>query len=135
LGLVKFLFPNEYNVYMHGTPATELFARSRRDFSHGCIRLERPEALAAWVLGDKPGWNSQRIGEAMHGERTIQVNLDKPVPVLIVYATAVVLENGEVHFFDDIYGHDAALEKVLAAGSPYPQADPTSGARGPHPRE
>jgi L,D-transpeptidase YcbB len=135
LGLVKFLFPNEYNVYMHGTPATELFSRSRRDFSHGCIRLERPEALAAWVLRDKPGWNSQRIGEAMHGERTIQVNLDKPIPVLIVYATAVVLENGEVHFFDDIYGHDAALAKVLAAGSPYPQPDLTSGARGPHPRE
>jgi len=135
LGLVKFLFPNEYNVYIHGTPATELFARLRRDFSHGCIRLEKPEALAAWVLRDKPGWDSQRIAESMHGERTIQVNLDNPIPVLIVYATAIVLENGEVHFFDDFYGHDAALEKVLTAGYPYPKSDLTSGARGPRPHE
>jgi L,D-transpeptidase YcbB len=120
LGLVKFLFPNPYNVYMHGTPATELFSRSRRDFSHGCIRLEKPEALAAWVLRDRPEWDSERIAAAMHGEKTIQVSLDKPIPVLIVYATAVVQENGDVHFFEDIYGHDAALAKALAAGYPYP---------------
>jgi L,D-transpeptidase YcbB len=121
LGLVKFLFPNSYNVYMHDTPATELFARSRRDFSHGCIRLEKPADLAAWVLRDNPGgWTAERIRAAMNGTTTQQVNLVHPIPVLIVYATAIVLEDGLVHFYDDIYGHDAALEAVLAKGYPYP---------------
>ena len=120
LGLVKFLFPNSYNVYMHSTPAPELFARSRRDFSHGCIRLERPADLAAWVLRDNPGWTMDRIKAAMNGSAPQQVNLAHPIPVLIVYATVIVLEDGLVHFYDDIYGHDAALEKVLAKGYPYP---------------
>src|SRR5271166_4139445 len=120
LGLVKFVFPNSYNVYMHDTPATEVFAKSRRDFSHGCIRLEKPAELAAWVLRDNPGWNADRIRAAMNGEVTQQVNLTHPIPVLIVYGTVVVLEDGVVHFYDDIYGHDDALEKVLAKGYPYP---------------
>jgi L,D-transpeptidase YcbB len=120
LGLVKFLFPNSYNVYMHDTPAPELFARSRRDFSHGCIRLERPADLAAWVLRNNPGWNEDRIRAVMKGTETQQVNLAQPIPVLILYATVIVLEDGLVHFYDDIYGHDAALEKVLAKGYPYP---------------
>jgi len=120
LGLVKFVFPNSYNVYMHDTPSTELFAKSRRDFSHGCIRLERPADLAAWVLRDNPGWTPQRIQAAMNGATTQQVNLAHPIPVLIVYATVVVPEDGLVHFYDDIYGHDAALEKALAKGYPYP---------------
>jgi len=119
LGLVKFVFPNSYNVYMHDTPATELFARSRRDFSHGCIRLERPADLAAWVLRDNPGWNAERIQAAMNGATPQQANLVHPIPVLIVYGTVIVLEDGVVHFYDDIYGHDAALEKVLAKGYPY----------------
>ncbi len=104
LGLVKFMFPNQYNVYMHGTPEQELFARSRRDFSHGCIRVEDPVALAAWVLRDKPEWTVDRIRATMNGDTTVQVNLDKPVPVLILYSTAVVEPDGEVRFFDDIYG-------------------------------
>jgi murein L,D-transpeptidase YcbB/YkuD len=120
LGLVKFLFPNSYNVYMHDTPAPELFARSRRDFSHGCIRLEKPADLAAWVLRDNPGWTPERIHAAMNGTETQQVNLAHPIPVLILYATVIVLEDGVVHFYDDIYGHDASLEKVLAKGYPYP---------------
>jgi murein L,D-transpeptidase YcbB/YkuD len=120
LGLVKFLFPNSYNVYMHDTPAPEFFAKSRRDFSHGCIRLERPADLAAWVLRDNPGWNPERIHAAMSGTQTQQVNLVNPIPVLILYATVIVLEDGVVHFYDDIYGHDAALDKVLAKGYPYP---------------
>lgn len=114
LGLVKFLFPNQYNVYLHGTPATELFSKSRRDFSHGCIRAENPEQLAAWVLRDKAEWTPERILSAMNGTETIQVTLDKPIPVLVVYATAVVLESGEVRFFEDIYGQDAQLEGLLA---------------------
>jgi len=120
LGLAKFLFPNSYNVYMHDTPATEFFAKSRRDFSHGCIRLERPADLAAWVLRDNPGWNPDRIRAAMNGNEPQQVNLAHPIPVLILYATVIVLEDGLVHFYDDIYGHDGDLEKVLAKGYPYP---------------
>jgi murein L,D-transpeptidase YcbB/YkuD len=120
LGLAKFVFPNSYNVYMHDTPATEFFAKSRRDFSHGCIRLERPADLAAWVLRDNPGWKPDRIRAAMNGSAPQQVNLAHPIPVLIVYATVIVLEDGLVHFYDDIYGHDAVLDRVLAKGYPYP---------------
>jgi len=120
LGLVKFVFPNSYSVFMHDTPATAFFTKSRRDFSHGCIRLERAADLAAWVLRDNPGWTRERIRRAMNGSTTQQVNLAHPIPVLIFYATVIVLDDGLVHFYDDIYGHDAALEKVLAKGYPYP---------------
>ncbi len=114
------MFPNQYNVYMHGTPEQELFARSRRDFSHGCIRVEDPVALAAWVLRDKPEWTVDRIRATMNGDTTVQVNLDKPIPVLILYSTAVVEPDGEVRFFDDIYGYDTSLARALANGYPYP---------------
>ena len=120
LGLVKFIFPNSYNVYMHDTPAQEFFAKSRRDFSHGCIRLEKPADLAVWVLRNNPGWDMARVRAAMNGTPNQQVNLAHPIPVLILYATVIVTEDGIVHFYDDIYGHDAALEKVLAKGYPYP---------------
>jgi murein L,D-transpeptidase YcbB/YkuD len=120
LGPVKFIFPNSYNVYMHGTPATQLFARSRRDFSHGCIRVENPLALAEWVLRNNPEWTDDRIVAAMNGSETIQVNLTHPTPVLILYSTAVVEPDGQIHFFDDIYGYDADLQKVLETGYPYP---------------
>ena len=119
LGLVKFLFPNEHDVYMHDTPATQLFSRARRDFSHGCIRVQAPEDLAVWVLRDRPEWTRERIRAAMHGAATIQVNLRNPIPVLVVYGTAVAPESGEVRFLADIYGHDATLEKLLAKGHPY----------------
>jgi murein L,D-transpeptidase YcbB/YkuD len=120
LGLAKFLFPNNYNVYMHDTPAHELFSRSRRDFSHGCIRLEKPADMAVWVLRDNPGWDMDRVRAAMNGTTTQQVNLAHPIPVLIVYGTVIVSEDGVVHFYDDIYRHDAELEKVLESGYPYP---------------
>lgn len=120
LGLAKFIFPNSYNVYMHDTPATEFFSQSRRDFSHGCIRLEKPADLAAWVLRDNSGWTPDRIRTAMNGSDPQQVNLARPIPVLIVYATVIVLEDGLVHFYDDIYQQDTALEKALAKGYPYP---------------
>jgi L,D-transpeptidase YcbB len=113
LGLVKFIFPNPYDVYLHSTPATELFSRARRDFSHGCIRVEDPAGLAAWMLRDNPTWSAEAIRAAMNDDQTIQVNLDKPIPVLILYSTAVVEPDGEVHFFRDIYGLDAELEKAL----------------------
>jgi L,D-transpeptidase YcbB len=120
LGLVKFIFPNSSSVYMHDTPAQEFFAKERRDFSHGCIRLEKPADLAVWVLNENPGWDMNRVRAAMNGAPNQQVNLAHPIPVFILYGTVVVTEDGVVHFYDDIYGHDAALEKVLAKGYPYP---------------
>jgi L,D-transpeptidase YcbB len=121
LGLVKFIFPNSYNIYMHDTPEQEFFAKTRRDFSHGCVRLEKPADLAVWVLRDNPGnWNMDHVRAAMNGSTTQQINLAHPIPILIVYGTVIVTEDGAVHFYDDIYGHDAALEKVLDKGYPYP---------------
>lgn len=121
LGLIKFIFPNEHNVYLHSTPAQSLFSQSRRDFSHGCIRLEKPAELAAWLLRDQPKWTLDAVKAAMQsGPDNQQVNLNPPVPVVIIYLTAVVEESGEVYFFNDIYGHDKTLNAVLAKGPPYP---------------
>jgi L,D-transpeptidase YcbB len=119
-------------------PRLNYFSKSRRDFSHGCIRAEKPQELAEWVLRDQPEWTPQRIADAMNGTKTIYVSLEKPIPVLIVYATAVALENGEVRFFEDIYGQDARLAELLAKGYPYSSVtrkDPTSAGRDPRPRE
>lgn len=121
LGLVKLMFPNEYNVYLHSTPSPQLFSQTRRDFSHGCIRVEKPAELAAWALRNNSGWDLARVEAAMKtGKDNVQVNLTQPIPVLILYGTAVVEDDGTVMFFDDIYGHDATLEKALAKGYPYP---------------
>lgn len=113
LGLIKFDLPNPYNVYLHGTPAQELFSKSRRDFSHGCVRVEDPVALAVWLLRTNPGWTKDRIEQAMHGEETYRVALERPVPIWIVYGTAVVLEDGRVRFFRDVYGQDVELSEQL----------------------
>jgi L,D-transpeptidase YcbB len=120
LGLVKLIFPNEYNVYLHSTPAQQLFSQSRRDFSHGCIRVEKPEELAAWALQGRPEWSLDRVRAAMrNGKDNVQVNLPQPIPVLIFYVTAVPAADGSVLFFEDLYGHDAELRKALAKGYPY----------------
>ncbi len=114
LGLVKFIFPNDDNVYLHGTPAQQLFGRSRRDFSHGCVRVEAPLALASWLLRDQPDWTRERIEQAMNGATTRQVNLSRPVPVILYYVTAAVTpDDGLLHFADDLYGHDLSLERAL----------------------
>jgi murein L,D-transpeptidase YcbB/YkuD len=94
--------------------------KSRRDFSHGCIRAEKAQELAAWVLRNQSEWTPERIADAMDGTETVHVHLDKPIPVLIVYVTAVALQTGEVRFFEDIYGQDAQLAELLAKGYPYP---------------
>jgi murein L,D-transpeptidase YcbB/YkuD len=121
LGLVKLIFPNEHNVYLHSTPSQNLFMRSRRDFSHGCIRVEKPAELATWVLRNNPGWTLEKVQQGMQGEKdNVTVNLVKRVPVFIVYGTALAYENGDVHFTDDIYGYDAKLAAALAKGYPYP---------------
>jgi murein L,D-transpeptidase YcbB/YkuD len=112
LGLVKFVFPNTYDVYLHDTPAKGLFARPRRDSSHGCIRVERAPALAAFLLDGRPEWTPERIAEAMNGTRTLRVDLPRPVPVFIYYTTAIVRRDGTVEFFDDIYGKDEALRSA-----------------------
>jgi murein L,D-transpeptidase YcbB/YkuD len=120
LGLVKLIFPNEHNVYLHSTPSQQLFSQAKRDFSHGCIRVEKADELAAWALGDKPEWTLEKVRNAMQkGRDNSQINLTKPVPVLILYGTAVAEEDGSIHFFDDLYGHDADLAKALAKGYPF----------------
>jgi murein L,D-transpeptidase YcbB/YkuD len=120
LGLIKFVFPNDYNVYMHGTPEHASFAHADRAMSHGCIRVQDPAGLAAWVLQGNPDWTNEKIKEAMDASQSQRVNLPRPIPVLILYSTAAVDENGEVGFFADIYGQDAKLQQELAKGYPYP---------------
>ncbi len=114
LGLVKFIFPNDSNVYLHGTPAQGLFRNARRDFSHGCVRVQRPVDLAEWVLGRQAGWTRDRILAAMAGDRPQTVELRQPIPVLLFYTTAFVSPvTGELHFADDLYGHDQRLLRAL----------------------
>ncbi len=120
LGLAKFIFPNDDNVYMHGTPAPQLFSRARRDFSHGCIRLEDPARFAEWVLRDQPDWPRSRIDQAMQEERPTRVNLKAPLTVVLFYDTVHVNSENVVFFVDDIYGDDRALDAALAKGYPYP---------------
>jgi murein L,D-transpeptidase YcbB/YkuD len=114
LGLIKLIFPNDYNVYLHSTEEPQLFARAQRDFSHGCIRVQDPVGLAAWVLRDQPPWDKEHIVAAINDGDNQRVNLNKPIPVLILYGTAAVRPAGEVQFFDDIYGYDTELEQALA---------------------
>ncbi len=114
LGGVKFMFPNRYDVYLHSTPAQELFSRTRRDFSHGCIRVEDPAALAQFVLFDQPEWDAERIRKSMSLPAPLRVNLEQPMPILIFYTTAVVDAQGRTHFLPDIYGHDKKLAEALA---------------------
>jgi len=114
LGLVKFMFPNTYNVYLHSTPAHRLFKESVRAFSHGCIRVSDPLALATYVMRDEPGgWTRERIDAAMNGSKTERVNLQQPIRVLILYGTALATEAGPILFFDDLYGLDRKLEGQL----------------------
>ena len=128
LGLVKFMFPNQYDIYLHSTPQPELFERTRRDFSHGCIRVQKPEDLAVWVLANSntaapPGkdWEPDTIHDVMtNGPDNHQVNLKTTLPVVIFYLTAIQAEDGHTHFFEDIYGYDQKLQEVLSKGPPYP---------------
>ena len=117
LGLAKFVFPNEYDVYLHDTSAQWVFERARRDFSHGCIRVERAEDLSEWVLRDEPGWERDRVVAAMQGEESTSVRLTHPIPLVTMYATAVVQEDGEVDFLQDIYEEDKAMANELAGAA------------------
>ena len=112
LGDIKFIFPNRDNIYLHHTPSTGLFARTRRDFSHGCIRVEQPLALATYVLRDQAGWNEDRIRQAMEAGTSVTVKLSEPIPVLIAYGTTLV-KSGRLFFYPDIYGQDRLLDAAL----------------------
>jgi len=121
LGLVKFIFPNQYDIYLHSTPAVSLFDQTRRDFSHGCIRVQKPADLAAWVLQGQGDWDLDKVNEAMNsGPDNKTVSLKTPLPIVIFYLTAVVEDDNEVHFFDDIYNYDTDMQKVFSKGPPYP---------------
>lgn len=115
LGAIKFAMPNPMDIYLHSTPARELFARSRRDLSHGCIRVEDPAALARWVLGGQRQWTADAVQAALQPGPTRHVDLPRAIPVVIYYATASVDSQGSPHFAADIYGRDAKLERELAA--------------------
>ena len=121
LGLVKFAFPNTNNVYLHSTPSVSLFNRARRDFSHGCIRVQDPVRLAEWVLADEGDWPRERIEAAMNNEPSSKVTLKKPIPVYIFYSTVMADLSGSISFYEDIYGHDRTLQVMLARGFPYPR--------------
>ena len=121
LGLVKFMFPNQYSIYLHSTPTQWLFQKTRRDFSHGCVRVEKPLALAAWVLRDRAEWTPDKIDEAMNtGDDNKTVGLKQAIPVTIFYDTAYVEPDGTVDFTRDIYEYDKLLDETLALGRPYP---------------
>jgi murein L,D-transpeptidase YcbB/YkuD len=130
LGDVKFVFPNSDHIFLHHTPGVSLFARDRRDLSHGCIRVEDPVALARFVMDGMPGWDEARIRDAMTLGTSTTVPLTEPLPVLIAYGT-VLVKNGRIQFYDDVYGHDARLQAALdARGRTAPAAaNPTEGPR------
>jgi murein L,D-transpeptidase YcbB/YkuD len=118
LGHVKFMFPNEFNVYLHDTPADSLFARASRSFSHGCVRVEQPQALAEYLLKGRAEWTREAIAAAMHAGDERTVKLAAAVPVYIGYWTADVTPDGKVAFVPDVYGLDArqaaAMDQRLA---------------------
>jgi L,D-transpeptidase YcbB len=115
LGYVKFMFPNQFNVYLHDTPTDSLFERAGRSLSHGCVRLQQPETLAQYVLADQPEWTPEQIDAAMHGGQERTVKLKSPIPVYLGYFTARVSADGLLQFRDDLYGIDARLTTMLAA--------------------
>lgn len=116
LGAVKFAMPNPDNIYLHSTSARELFKRTRRDLSHGCIRVEKPEELARFVLSSRPEWDAARIATAMTpGTPTQTVSLKRPIPVVLFYATAIASRNGQAIFSPDVYQRDPQLEVALKA--------------------
>jgi L,D-transpeptidase YcbB len=122
LGLIKFEFPNKEGVYLHGTPAQALFAKSRRDFSHGCVRVADPVALAEWVLRDRAEWTRDQILAATAGPQTLRVKVPRPITVIFFYMTAAVMPDGTMRFAADIYRHDARLDRALAMRLPLPDA-------------
>jgi len=115
LGAIKFMFPNEHSVYLHDTPARELFERTTRAFSSGCIRVERPLELARLLLDDPVRWSEDALREAIASGRTQTIPVRHTVPVLLLYFTATVDADGTLRFRPDLYGRDKAIVAALAA--------------------
>ena len=115
LGPVKFIFPNRHSIYLHGTPATSLFRLEERTFSHGCIRVEKPSQLAAFVLEANGGWDIKRVNQVMESKKWTRVNLKPPMPVYILYSSAFPGEKDELNFFPDVYGYDKRLKHAILA--------------------
>jgi murein L,D-transpeptidase YcbB/YkuD len=113
LGLVKFIFPNPYFVFMHDTPHRELFERSQRTFSSGCIRVENPFRLVELVLQDRQNFTQADLQRILASGRSQRVLLDKPLPVLILYLTAALDPSGKARFYRDIYQRDALVLRLL----------------------
>lgn len=126
MGLVKFMFPNDYRVYLHDTPADHLFQNTQRALSHGCVRVEHPEELATAILANVATWPTNRVRSAMRSKKPNHVALAEPIPVLITYFTAGSTVGGQVRFFDDIYERDqqnlGPLASARLAPFPVPQS-------------
>lgn len=118
LGAVKFMFPNPWNVYLHDTPSRELFGRTARSFSSGCIRLEEPRELALWLLRGQSEWTPSRVDRAMRAGREETARIPRPVPVHLLYWTAFVDADGTVQFRPDVYGRDAPVARALERTPP-----------------
>lgn len=114
LGKIKFLFPNQYDVYLHDTPARRDFSIACRSLSHGCVRLSRPLDLAELVMAGSESWDRGRLEKALEGTQTTRVRLPQPIPVILYYQTAFLDLTGAPHFLPDIYGHDRAIASELA---------------------
>jgi murein L,D-transpeptidase YcbB/YkuD len=114
------MFPNRFNVYLHDTPAQDLFQKVKRTFSSGCIRIERPTDLAEYLLREDPGWTRNRIVDTIDSGETHAVRIPNPLPVHLLYWTAWVDSEGTVHFRDDIYGRDKRLIEALNERPPAP---------------
>ncbi|MFV9474640.1 L,D-transpeptidase family protein [Advenella sp. RU8] len=112
LGDIKFIFPNNMSIFLHHTPSVGLFDRTRRDFSHGCIRVEAPVELAQFILVNQPEWTAPRIKSAMEARKSNTIKLEEPIPVVLAYST-VVVKNNKTYFFPDLYGQDKLLNQAL----------------------
>jgi len=114
LGAVKFRFPNKHDIYMHDTPSRELFGKSVRTFSHGCIRVQDPGRLAEVLLEEDKGWPASRVQKMMAAGGNENVTLGKEIPVHITYFTTVVEGDGQLRSHADVYGHDRRVALALA---------------------
>lgn len=113
LGRVKFMFPNPHNVYIHDTPTRNLFSRTDRTFSSGCIRINKPIELTQWLLSSDPAWTAENIKRVLDQGRQRTVHLNKPVHVHIIYLTAMATEDGTAYFRRDVYDRDNQLLTAL----------------------
>ncbi len=125
LGAVKFRFPNKHDIYMHDTPQRELFEKTVRTFSHGCVRVQNPGRFAEVLLEEDKGWSAARVRDMMAQGGNVEVSLTKQIPVHITYFTTVASEDGQVRSFGDVYGHDRRVAAALA-GRPLSLEPPSS---------